>query len=234
MKYMGSKARYADQILPIVLAHRGGESLYVEPFMGGANTFHLVDGPKWGNDLNVDVVEMFKAIAEGWEPPTTVTEAEYEAAKTDYSNPRLRGFIGIASSYGGKFFGGYARGKDGKGQPRNYTAESRRNVLRQAPGMRGAHLTSMSYLEMDIPDGSVVYCDPPYRGVTQYGGAFDSDKFWEWCAALSATCSVFVSEYAAPRGWRCVWSADTHTSLAKRPDGCKRATERLFVRAGDE
>lgn len=229
MKYMGSKARHATKILPIILADRPADSLYVEPFMGGANTFHLVDGPKWGNDLNVDVVEMFKAIADGWEPPSAVTEEEYEAAKRDFSNPKRRGFVGVGCSYSGKFFGGYARGNDSKGRPRNYANESRQNVLRQAAGMRDARLTSISYLEMAIPDGSVVYCDPPYRGTTRYATSdFDSDKFWNWAADLSATCRVFVSEYQAPAEWECVWSTEAHSSLTQNT-GAKRAVERLFT-----
>ena len=37
MKYMGSKARHAKELLPIILANRIEGQWYVEPFVGGAN-----------------------------------------------------------------------------------------------------------------------------------------------------------------------------------------------------
>lgn len=226
MKYMGSKARLASKILPIVLADRDG--LYVEPFVGGANTFHLVDGPKWGNDANADVVAMLQAVGNGWVPPSDISEDEYAKLRYDNADPKLRGFVGIGCSYSGKFFGGYARGNDSRGIPRNCARESRDNVLRQAKGLSGARWTALPYWEMDIPRGSTVYCDPPYANTTGYKSEFDSDKFWDWATVLSQTCNVFVSEFVAPRDWRCVWAKDRYTSLTK-DTGSKGAVERLFV-----
>ena len=37
MKYMGSKARFTKEILPIILKDRKPEQWYVEPFAGGMN-----------------------------------------------------------------------------------------------------------------------------------------------------------------------------------------------------
>lgn len=225
---MGSKARHARHILPIVLAGQRFGQLYVEPFMGGANTFHLVRGPKWGNDLNADVVAMFAAVAQGWTPPEDVSEADYEAARAMASPSALRGFIGVGASYSGKFFGGYARGDDARGVPRNYARESQRNLLAQVPGLRGARFTSMPYDAMVIPDGAVVYCDPPYAGTTRYAaGAFDSISFHCWCERLAQRATVFVSEYAAPASWELMWSARVTSSLTK-DTGSKQATECLF------
>ncbi len=48
MKYMGSKARYAKSILPIILASRQPDQWYVEPFVGGANVIDKVSGPRIG------------------------------------------------------------------------------------------------------------------------------------------------------------------------------------------
>lgn len=227
---MGSKARIANDIMPIILRDRQHE-LYVEPFVGGANTFHLVSNPKWGNDLNHYVVAMLEAVGQGWVPPGLVTEGDYNRARCDvFMDPELRGFIGIGASYSGKFFGGYARGNDAKGNPRNYAMESRNNILRQAGGLHGARFTSMPYWEMDIPDGSVVYCDPPYGGVTRYSNTdpFDTDKFWEWAADLSRTCRVFVSEYSAPPGWTSVWQSRAIVSSLTKDTGSKTAVEQLW------
>ncbi len=103
-------------------------------------------------------------------------------------------------------------------------------MLRQAAGLAGARWSSVPYWEMDIPDGSYVYCDPPYARTEGYGGGrFDSAKFWEWAEGLSARCRVFVSEYSAPAGWCCVWSGAAVNGLRDRSaSSCKRPVERLF------
>jgi len=230
VQYLGSKARLAKHILPIVTAGRTDE-LYVEPFVGGGNIFHLVDGPKWGNDSNSDVVALLEAVGDGWIPPGVVSDDDYAAAKAGLVEPHVRGFIGVGCSFGGKFFGGYARGKLHSGEPKNYARIARNSILRQANGLAGAKYTAGDYWLMDIPDGSYVYCDPPYAGTTGYVGGFDSVKFWEWAEGLSARCQVFVSEYAAPPGWECVWAAEVAVSIDSRSSR-KRAVERLW-RKGD-
>lgn len=44
MKYMGSKNRYAKEILPLILKDRKENQWYVEPFVGGANVIDKVGG----------------------------------------------------------------------------------------------------------------------------------------------------------------------------------------------
>ena len=48
MKYMGSKARFAKYILPIVLEGRTEAQTYVEPFAGGMNMIDKVEGKQIG------------------------------------------------------------------------------------------------------------------------------------------------------------------------------------------
>ena len=55
------------------------------------------------------------------------------------------------------------------------------------------------YRDVEIPDGSVIYADIPYRTSTQkgdYGVRFDHEAFYDWCEAQ--TQSLFISEYAMP------------------------------------
>ena len=53
---------------------------------------------------------------------------------------------------------------------------------------------------MIIPEGAVVYADPPYKGTdtTGYQSAFDYDAFEYWLASVPHM--VIVSEYNAPAG----------------------------------
>ena len=52
MKYMGSKSRIAEEILPIILNGRVDDQFYVEPFCGGLGTLDKVTGNRIGNDKN--------------------------------------------------------------------------------------------------------------------------------------------------------------------------------------
>ena len=55
------------------------------------------------------------------------------------------------------------------------------------------------YRDVEIPDGSVIYADIPYRTSTQkgdYGVRFDHEAFYDWCEAQ--TQPLFISEYSMP------------------------------------
>ena len=61
-------------------------------------------------------------------------------------------------------------------------------------------VTSLSYDEIDIPDNSVIYCDPPYHASDNslYEGTarFDHRAFYDWCVRVSKTNPIFISEYS--------------------------------------
>jgi len=86
------------------------------------------------------------------------------------------------------------------------------------------------YKTLNIPTGSIVYCDPPYKSTTGYNGNFDHIEFWDWCRVISINSSVFVSEYEAPDDFECVWSKSVSSSLTKNT-GSKSGVERLFVQS---
>ncbi len=55
------------------------------------------------------------------------------------------------------------------------------------------------YRDVEIPDGSVIYADIPYRTSTKkddYGVRIDHEAFYDWCEAQ--TQPLFISEYAMP------------------------------------
>lgn len=231
MRYMGSKARHAKHIAPILESYLTEDCVYVEPFCGGGNMLSEVKHPnKWGNDTSFYAVKLLSAVSNGWVPPEIVDEALYKSAKDCphlYSDA-LVGFLAYCCSYAGKEWGGFARGNDSKGEPRNFASEQTRNLSKQVEGLSGCIFTVGSYLDMDIPDGSVVYCDPPYTSTTGYKTKFNNDEFWLWCKKLSETCVVLVSEYAAPDYCRVLWSKEVTSSLTK-DTGSKTSVEKLFL-----
>jgi len=229
MKYMGSENRFAKHILPIVLKDRKERQWYIEPFVGGGNMIDKVDGNRIGADFNKYVVSALEMIANDLDSiprnNTETNEEHYKIIKNGSFSDSIKGYYGFALSYGGKWFGGWRR--DGVGK-RDYVAEAYRNAVKQSPKLQGVLLYHSSYDELDIPDSSIIYCDPPYAGTTKYKDDFDHDKFWQWCRDKSKEGhSVFVSEYNAPNDFECVWEKETTSSLTK-DTGSKKAVERLF------
>lgn len=126
----------------------------------------------------------------------------------------------------------YARGNTSKGVPRNYTLESRKNVLKQLPLLEDIVFKYKPYLDLHIPEGSTVYCDPPYAKTTSYKtGDFDHTIFWNWVRDVSNHSTAFVSEYNAPDDFKCVWSKEVNNTLVK-DTGSKKGIERLFTYKG--
>lgn len=230
MKYMGSKNRHANEILSIVLKNRTEKQAYVEPFVGGFNIIDKVQGIRIANDSNFYLIELFKAIQSGWEPPEEISENEYKEIKLHKNNytPSLVGFVGFGCSYSGKWFGGYARGNAANGKPRNYCLESKKNLLAQAPYLKDVLILNKNYLELDIPENSIIYCDPPYAGTTSYKDKFNHQIFWDWVRNIKSKNTIFISEYSAPDDFECVWSKKVNNTLVKET-GSKQGTEKLFV-----
>ena len=231
MKYMGSKARVAKHILPIILKDREEGQWYVEPFVGGANLIDKVNGLRIGNDINKYVIAVHSAIQNGWIPPDTLTEIEYKSIRRNSENypDYIVGFAAICCSFAGKWWGGYARGYSNYGVQRNYAKEQKQHLLKQSKPLLGVRWHCESYLTLEIPPRSIIYCDPPYRNTTKYSSTFDHEHFYCWCRDRHAEGhTIFISEYQMPDDFICVWSKRQTSSLTK-DTGSKVATEKLFT-----
>ena len=238
MKYMGSKARHAKELLPIILANRKEGQWYVEPFVGGANMIDKVGGNRIGADINEYLIEMWKAVSSGWMPPELVTEEKYQKVRDNKDNDKpLTSYVGFAMSFGGKWFGGYRRDIAGtKDDPElkafNESEQSRKSyesLLKQQKKLLGVDFRHRSYQDLDVPANSIIYCDPPYKDTTNYKDSFDHEAFYEWCRQKHKEGhQVFVSEYNMPDDFICVWSKEVNNSLTK-DTGSKKGIEKLFV-----
>lgn len=233
MKYMGSKARIAKHILPIILKDRKEGQWYVEPFVGGANMIDKVDGNRIGADSNRYVIELLRYLSLG-NTPQEISKDKYQSIRKfndDYPD-WLVGYAGICCSYSGKWFGGFAGETDTLGGIRNYQKEALVNIEKQSKKIQGVTFISCNYFELQIPKQSIIYCDPPYANTTKYKGDFEHDKFWQWCREKCAEGhQVFVSEYNAPDDFVCVWQQEVKSSLSAngKSGGNKVSIEKLFV-----
>jgi len=232
MKYMGSKRRIAKDILPIILKDRLPNQWYVEPFVGGANSIDKVDGNRIGNDNQEYVIALYKALQNGWKPPKEVDEDFFNEVKMnrDKYPKELVGYLGTQLTFGSEWWGSFRRDNIGK---RKYDLEAYNNVMKQHPNLTGIKFVCGDYRDLEIPHNSLIYCDPPYRGVRAYVGneKFDSDCFWEVCRKwVGEGHSVFISEYSAPDDFECIWSKEISASAnnaIKSGQGLK-AVEKLF------
>jgi DNA adenine methylase len=231
MKYMGSKDRLAKELLPIILKDRGNRP-YCEPFAGGMNMMQHVPqgGGRFANDNNRFLIEFWLAFLSGWRPPEMNREL-YAKCKAGNCSDALRGWAGFNCSYSGKWFGGFAGQVQTKGGLRDYIKEALANCEKQALKLQGVSFCSASYDSIAIPEGAVVYCDPPYKSTTGYHSEFNHDIFWQWIRDTSKNHQVFVSEYNAPEDFKCVWSKAVRSSLsANGKSGASiESVEKLFV-----
>lgn len=191
---MGGKSNEKWQICRFLNQIRQPGQLYIEPFVGACNTFAMMDEPKLGIDIHPDLIAMWVAIQEGWEPPDSLSEEEYYQLKeSDLVSP-LRGFAGFACSYSGKWFGGYARRKNGY----NFCATQKVVTLYKAETLKDSIFLNSDYKIISGMSGNLIYCDPPYRWTTSFKNSFNHEEFWDFVRVLSRENIVLTSEMSAP------------------------------------
>lgn len=247
MQYFGGKQRTATDITTVMNQMIRKDQTYFEPFVGGASICAGMRGAKMrvANDTNKYLIAMYKALQQGWVPPTQVTEDEYYAMKKlthpKYKNkdgfgtnmpedwnptPAEIGFAGIACSFYGMWFGSYARdakgvGKKGTGHNQKFAEKGHNTLLQIRDKIKDVKFFSKSYDEFN-PKNALVYCDPPYSGTDQpyFTKSFDTEHFWDMMRkwASDPTNTVIISEYDAPDDFPCIVEIPTKTCIFVKND----------------
>ena len=219
MHYMGGKSRLAKEIANAIMddAVVYPDSVYFEPMVGGGSVLAEMaqnfPNRSVASDVSLDLILMWDAATNGWEPPDTLPEDEWRDLRSSKPSP-LRGFAGFGCSFGGRFFEGYAR--DAKGT--NYAAQAKRSIMRKAAIFREntVEFECRDYADQDVLDGDVMYFDPPYAGTKPYSGTapFDHDRFWKTARRYrDLGANVYVSEFEAPYPFGILWSKDRKVGL---------------------
>lgn len=247
MWYMGGKFRQRRAIADALRPYVDGDTTYVEPFLGGGWSFaHVIEtcrpGHAIGADVNGSLIGLWKkVVAEGtdWLPTSLEeVEANYHAyrERQDMSDP-LTAWYGVACSFGGKWYGGVARHQTTTG-PTGFEAQARSTEKKAASMRKCPDLTLLccSYEELEIPDGAVVYCDPPYSGGKARTKAhrfddFDVDAYYGWVRGLSERCVVVCTAFDPPEDFGVIhdWGDTRVTHLYGR-DRAERPTSERLVR----
>jgi len=236
MKYLGGKFRIAKAIANRINGLR--PKFYWEPFTGAGNVIQYIQADsRLGTDIDPHIICYLNYVRDGYQFPAEVSEDEYSRWKAlNPSSPleyAMKAHVGYGCSFSGKWFGGYARGSNGNGKPRNFARESADAAKRQGPRIQGINFQTANYQNIPANQYDVIYCDPPYRQTTGCGTrqAFSSDDFWDWAYRVSGKSHIFVSEFIAPPGWAEVYSHTLNSGL--RSKAGKDMTERLFYRGPD-
>jgi DNA adenine methylase len=229
MHYLGGKFRTRKRIGDLLNAVRRNGQTYWEPFVGSAWVLTQIhNGPAYASDIHEELIAMWQALMDGWEPPSIVTEEDYEIAKLGKLDPATTAFIGFGSSFSGKWFGGYARGHS-----RNYALDAKNSLMRKVTMLKrlDPEFFVADFMDQDPPDDlCLIYCDPPYDGTTGYGKIpdFDHKGFWQRVRILSSVGhTIIVSEYEAPDDFVCLLEMNTKTDLRTR-NGSEPRIEKLF------
>ena len=222
MRYLGGKSRLAPAIRDAILEDTSARNRYIEPMVGGgamlcamAPHFAAVEA----GDAVPDLVMMWAALQDGWEPPQELDEAAWRRLRESEPSA-IRAFAGFGTPFGGRFFEGYARGGGV-----NYAAQTARALAKQAEVLRRfpVWFEHRDYAEWDVRPGDVVYLDPPYSGTKPYTGAhsglrpFDHVSFWAQCRMWRESGAyVYVSEFSAPEDWTPIWSLERKVGLGEQ------------------
>jgi len=229
MQYQGGKVKIAKQIAEIINRNTDTNTTFVSLFCGVASVEAKVNaGCKILNDAHPYLIAMWKDAQAGREFPSVVSEADYHYIKAHQDDDMgLAGFVGFACSFAGKWWGGYAR--DSRGM--NYAEVFLRSLNNAILALKPATFYNLDYMQVEIPRGAIIYCDPPYANTTGYQGteSFDEKTFWEYMRELSKDHLVFISEQRAPDGFVSIWETTKKRTMDVNKSTHFEAEEHLFI-----
>lgn len=207
---------------------RKENQVYVEPFVGGGVICSKMSGERKAYDFNEYLIEMYKAVQNGYELPNYISEEEYKYIKEHKNEDKaLTGFVGFGCSFAGKWFGGYVRGHGGK---LGYADTAKRSLLKKMNTMQDVLFGHTDYKTLHF-SGCLIYCDSPYDGTTKFTGTpdFNTEEFWDIMRLWSKNNDVYISEYVAPDDFKCVLEIPTKIDIRNKDNQMEKRVEKLFT-----
>ena len=229
MRYFGGKAKIAKQLAEFLQTRLNEKQSFVDLFCGSCNVVSKIKAPvRIANDLHTELISLHKAVQDGWVPPDAITEVEYFTIRGTQDIPHLKAFAGFGLSYSGKYFGGYARDDS----ERNYCLNAKNSLLRKHKDLQDVMFTQGYYSSLDIPSGSLIYCDIPYKDTTKYStGSFNHSEFYKYAVTKKEQgFDIVVSEYEhnLPEGWEIIWEHESTKSIRNK-EGVQERTKEILM-----
>lgn len=255
MTYMGSKRKYAKDIVPIIQDYidKNNIKTFVDVFCGGAN---LADKIKCDriicNDLSPTLIglhqmaqsDFSKIPVDGNRDYWNAAYAEYKKIKQamdkgETYTPSMPLYkIGAIEWYASFASGGFPRGYAKNSDTRNYYQEGYRNHQKQSQDeiykkivfWQGNYLNLIERLAKQDIDFSTTlfYCDSPYKGTKPYAICpnFNHNDYYDWCRKASSIVPLFISEQEMPEDFPVFWSKKVARTAGL--DNNFKACEKLY------
>lgn len=236
MKYFGGKHRLRRQIASVINLtinrQTGRQTVFVSLFCGACNVeSEVIADRRILNDKNKYLISMWKELRNGFVLPEKVSKEDYYYIKAHQDeNPPLTGYVSHQCSFFGKTWGGYVG--------EIYAKAGIKNTMEISKKLTGCEFLCGDYRDVEIPEGAVVYCDPPYKDtVNAYGVvSFDHSAFWDYMRELSKNHVVIISEQTAPDDFVPIWAnkftrgvrKENHITSGNQGKALK-IVEKLFV-----
>ena len=244
MVYMGSKAKYAKYIVPILQKTIDDNNVdtYIECFVGGANVIDKIKCEnRYGYDRSDTLIALLQTAQKGMEFVLADGSRElWDKGKCYVKDGIMPEDMTLAEIGAMEFFasycnGGFPRGYAKNTETRNYFLEARRNLEAQANALEGIIFKPQNYYDLEPVSGAVIYLDPPYQGTKFYGYAnqekMDYEHFWNWVREISKDNYVFISEQSAPDDFEIIWEQEVTRTTNKENNF--KAVEKLFKYKGE-
>lgn len=224
MNYMGSKRKYAGEIVPIINKYikDNGITQFYDIMCGGANLVDkIVCNETYGNDLSPTLIALHIQAQEDFSKIPKQGSREYWdkgyseykkflQGQTDIDMPLYE--IGAIEWYSSFARGGFPRGYAKPTTTRDYFKEGRKAHYEQSlkEKYKKIKFSCEDYRNLEIPAGALIYVDPPYKGTKPYGISpkFNHEELFNWIREKSKTSPIFLSEQKAPDDFEIVWSKD--------------------------
>jgi DNA adenine methylase len=234
MRYKGGKFKIHKKLSEFINndISNNNYTTYIEPFVGSCWVIKEINHEnRIGSDKNEYIISLWQRLQEGWIPPENISNDEYNEIKNnklDYPK-ELVAFVGFGCSFGGSFFGGYARSGN-----RNYSKNAKNSCLSKINKMKDVKFNYCDYRDYN-PNNSIIYCDPPYSNTSHSYGInekFDSVEFWNIMRRWTKNNTVYISEYDAPDDFEVVWFDYSKVTICRNKSKYNDKLEILFKYKG--
>lgn len=232
MQYFGGKAKIAKELSEFLNNELKQGQTFVDLFCGSCNVISKIQANKrLANDLHKELIALHIAVQQGQELPIKITESEYYHIKQNKQEyPKwLLGFVGFGCAFSGIYFTGYAKNK----RCDNFCGNARNSLKRKHSSMKDVLFSNLDYRSVNIPSGSLIYCDIPYKNTTKYSvGDFDHLEFYKYAKIKAQEgCVVLVSEYEhnVPEGWTVVWRHESKKDIRNK-EGIQESTVEVLMK----